>query len=286
MVDLLLESPPTSPNLQLPVDALPASVQHDVRQRRLALVVEYQGTRYHGFQLQRDHPTIQGELEQALYSLTGQVTRIRGASRTDSGAHARAQVVDFDTVSSLPPEVFLLGLNSYLPPDIKVRGSYETSHDFHSRKSAHTRKYRYTLWNSRTPSPLMREFSHWVRDPLNVASMNEAACALKGLHDFAPLSGVLPPGRSTVRNVRRWELWREGEFVFMEAEADGFLPHQIRRAGGVLVEVGLGRLEPSVVQSILSGQSAIPAGCAVLPAKGLCLMSIEYDDFPPESEGI
>ena len=115
--------------------------------------------------------------------------------------------------------------------------------------------------------------------------MNEAACALKGLHDFAPLSGVLPPGRSTVRNVRRWQLQREGEFVFMDAEADGFLPHQIRRAGGVLVEVGLGRLKPSVVQSILSSESAVPAWCAVLPAKGLCLMSIEYDDFPPESEG-
>ena len=285
MVDLLSEPPSTSLSQRLPVEHSLATVQHDVGQRRLALVIEYQGTHYHGFQLQRDHPTIQGEMEQALYSLTGQVTRIRGASRTDSGAHARAQVVDFPTVSSLSSEVFLRGLNSYLPPDIKVRGSYEIGQDFHSRKSALTRKYRYTLWNSPTPSPLMREFSHWVRDTLNVASMNEAACFLEGLHDFAPLSGVLPPGRSTIRNVRRWELWREGEFVFMEAEADGFLPHQIRRAGGVLVEVGLGRLEPNVVQSILSGQSAVPAWCAMLPAKGLCLMSIEYDDFPPESEG-
>ena len=285
MVALLLDPPPASSGTHLPAEDPLANMQCDVRQRRLALVIEYQGTHYHGFQLQRDHPTIQGELEQALYSLTGQVTRIRAASRTDSGTHARAQVVDFLTSSSLPSEIFLRGLNSYLPPDIKVRGSYETSHDFHSRKSALTRKYRYTLWNSPTSSPLMREFSHWVRDSLNVASMNEAACALKGLHDFAPLSGVLPPGRSTVRNVRRWQLQREGEFVFMEAEADGFLPHQIRRAGGVLVEVGLGRLKPSVVQSILSGASAVPAWCAVLPAKGLCLMSIEYDDFPPESEG-
>ena len=285
MVDLLVELPPTSANRPSVNDDRLDKGRGPVAERRLALVVEYQGTHYHGFQLQDGHPTIQGELEQALHRLTEQPVRIRGASRTDSGAHARAQVIDFVTSAPLATDVFLRGLNYYLPPDIKVRGSYDTGPDFHSRKSASGRRYRYTFLNSPTPSPMMREFSHWVRDPLDLSAMNEAACGLVGVHDFAPLAGALPPGRNTIREVRRWELWRDGELVFMEAEANGFLPHQIRRAGAVLLEVGLKRLEPNALQGILSGETQVPAWCAVLPAKGLCLMSVEYNDFPPESKG-
>ena len=285
MADLLLESPLSPADRTFQKDHPASEGRQPVEQRRLALVVEYQGTHYLGFQLQQGYPTIQGELEDALQRLTGQAVRIRGASRTDSGAHARAQVVDFLTMTPLSSEVFLRGLNSYLPPDIKVRGSYETDYDFHSRKSALTRRYRYTFLNSPTPSPLMREFSHWVRDPLDVDAMNDAAHALHGLHDFSCLAGTLPPDRTTVRDVRRWELWRDGDLVIMEAQANGFLPHQIRRAGAVLLEVGLGRMEPSVLDTILTGETVVPAWCAVLPAKGLCLMSVEYNDFPPESKG-
>ena len=285
MVDLLLDSRPALADQPSLEDSQLSEGRRSIEQRRLALVVEYQGTNYHGFQLQHNHPTIQGELEQALYRLTGEEVRIRGASRTDSGAHARGQVIDFLTTASLSAEVFLRGLNYYLPPDIKVRESYDTDHDFHSRKSALSRRYRYTFLNSPTPSPLMREFSHWVRDPLDVALMNEAARALHGPHDFAPLAGALPDGRTTVRNVRRWELWRDGDLVLMEAEANGFLPYQIRRTGSVLQEIGLGRLEPQALKSILANEIGVPAWCAVLPAKGLCLMSVEYNDFPPESKG-
>lgn len=285
MADLLLESPLAPSNLTSTEAHRSAEGHRPVGLRRLALVIEYQGTRYHGFQLQPSHPTIQAELEQALYRLTGQSMRIRGASRTDSGAHAAAQVVDFLTEAPLSSDVFLRGLNSYLPADIKVRGSYEVGHDFHSRRSALSRRYRYTFLNRPTPSPLVREFSQWVRDPLNVTPMNDAARHLIGLHDFAPVAGVLPSGQSTIRNVLRWELWRDGELVLMEAQANGFLPHQIRRVGALLLEVGLGRLEPDAVQNVLSGQTTMPAWCAALPARGLCLMSVEYNDFPPESKG-
>ena len=285
MVDLLLDSRPALADQPSLEDSQLSEGRRSIQQRRLALVVEYQGTNYHGFQLQHNHPTIQGELEQALYRLTGEEVRIRGASRTDSGAHARGQVIDFLTTASLSAEVFLRGLNYYLPPDIKVRGSYDADHDFHARKSALSRRYRYTFLNSPTPSPLMREFFQWVRDPLDVPLMNEAACALQGLHDFAPLAGALADGRTTVRDVLRWELWRDGDLVFMEAEANGFLPYQIRRTGSVLQEIGLGRLEPQALKSILANEIGVPAWCAVLPAKGLCLMSVEYNDFPPESKG-
>ena len=285
MVDLLLQPPPQLANQPSIDDRRSVAQRRLVEERRLALVVEYQGTNYHGFQLQDDQPTIQGQLEQALHRLTGQSVRIRGASRTDSGAHAKAQVVDFLTPALLSKDVFMRGLNFYLPPDIKVRASYDIDLDFHSRNSASSRTYRYTLLNNPAPSPLMREFSHWVRDSLDVPIMNEAATALHGVHDFAPLAGALPPSRSAVREVKRWELWREGDLVLMEATANGFLPHQIRRAGAVLLAVGLGRLAPRVLQDILACDTTIPAWCAALPAKGLCLISVDYNDFPPESKG-
>ena len=285
MVDLLLDPPPVSADRPSSEERSSSEEVRSVEQRRLALVVEYQGTHYHGFQLQDDHPTVQGELEQALHRLTGQQVRIRGASRTDSGAHARAQVVDFIAPVPLATDVFLRGLNFYLPPDIKVRGSYEADLDFHSRKSATARTYRYTILNTPTPSPLMREFSHWVRDPLNVDAMNEAASVLHGVHDFAPLAGTVSPDRTTVRDMRLWRIWRDGDHVLMETTANGFLPHQIRRTGAVLLEIGLGRLEPETLQGIIAGETIVPAWCAVLPAKGLCLMSVEYNDFPLESKG-
>ena len=282
MVDLLLEHSATSASQAQLETYSPTEEPSAIKLRRLALVVEYQGTNYCGFQLQVGHPTIQGELEQALQRLTGQFTRIRGASRTDSGAHARAQVVDFLTNVPFSSEVFLRGLNSYLPSGIKVRGSYETDQNFHSRKSAISRRYRYTFLNSPTPSPLVREFSHWVRDPLDIFAMNEAARALHGVHDFTQLAGALPTDQSAIRHVLRWELWGDGDMVFMDTEANGFLPHQIRRTGAILLAIGLGRLEPQALQSILMGEAPVPAWCAVLPAKGLCLMAVEYNDFPPE----
>ena len=279
MVELLLEPSPASVG-QARLETYPPSAR---KLRRLALVVEYQGTNYCGFQLQLGHPTIQGELEQALQRLTGRFIRIRGASRTDSGAHARAQVVDFLTDVPLSSEVFLRGLNSYLPPDIKVQGSYETDQNFHSQKSAISRRYRYTFLNSPTPSPLVREFSHWVRDPLNIFAMNKAARALHGVHDFTQLAGAHPTDKSSIRHVLRWELCADGNMVFMDAEANGFLPHQIRRTGAILLAIGLGRLEPQALESLLVGEAPVPAWCSVLPAKGLCLMAVEYNDFPPEN---
>jgi tRNA pseudouridine38-40 synthase len=120
---------------------------------------------------------------------------------------------------------------------------------------------------------------------LDVDAMNEAASVLHGVHDFAPLAGTVSPDRTTVRDMRLWRIWRDGDHVLMETTANGFLPHQIRRTGAVLLEIGLGRLEPETLQGILAGETAVPAWCAVLPAKGLCLMSVEYNDFPLESKG-
>jgi tRNA pseudouridine38-40 synthase len=123
---------------------------------KLALLIEYEGTRYHGFQIQPKVATIQGEIEKALQRLTGEQTHIVGASRTDAGVHAKGQVVAFNTSSTLPLQAFINGLNSYLPQDIAVKSCLEVDDDFHPRRQAMSREYRYTILNSPSPSPLYR----------------------------------------------------------------------------------------------------------------------------------
>jgi tRNA pseudouridine38-40 synthase len=247
--------------------------------RRLALLVEYEGTRFMGFQLQTGQPTIQGELEQALERLTGRRVRVRGASRTDSGAHALGQMVDFLTDSPLPLATFPKGLNFYLPADIRVETAYEVAPEFHSRRSASGRNYRYQILNRRWPSPLLRRTHHWVREPLDEARMHRAAQWLVGRHDFRPLAPGLPAQRSAVREVRRWSVQRQGDAISVECEANGFLPHQIRRANGLLIEVGKGRRPEGILGDVLAGAAPRSLQWPSAPACGLCLMAVDYPNF-------
>lgn len=243
------------------------------------MIVEYDGTRYNGFQLQATEPTIQGEIEKALARFTGQPTRIRGASRTDSGAHALGQVVDFVTCAEYPVEIFHQALNYYLPADIKIQNAYEMVPEFHCRKEASSRTYRYLIVNRPVPSPLQRYDHHWVRESLNVDSMAAGALVLVGRHDFRSLAAGYPADRSAVRTVSRWEVWREGESVIIECEANGFLRHQIRRANGLLVGVGKGHWTEEMVGNALEGRLPKRFGWPSLPAQGLCLVEVKYPNF-------
>ncbi len=247
-------------------------------ERRLALVVEYDGTCYQGFQLQHQRPTIQGEIEQALKRFTQVDIRIRGASRTDSGAHAQGQVVDFATAAEHPPDQFLRGLNFYLPADIGIKEAYEVDAEFHSRRSALTRIYRYQILNQSQPSPIRRNTHHWLRGALDAAGMAGAAKGLVGEHDFRPLAASHPKGKSAVRRVSRWDVWRDGDTVIIECEANGFLRHQIRRANALLVGVGTGKWTERIITDSL--EAGLPQNWAfpILPARGLCLMKVTYPD--------
>lgn len=254
-------------------------------ERRIALVLEYDGTAYKGFQWQANGPSIQGEVERAIRSLTGESLRIRGASRTDVGAHAKGQVVDFLTRARFTTKTFLKALNWHLPPDIRVTSVRDTCPEFNSRKDAVSREYRYTIFNAQWPPAILRAFSHWVPVPLDVAEMRAAAEYLPGVHDFSVIVASLPPGRSGVRRVDRWDVWREGDLVLVECEANGFLPHQIRRTNGLLVEVGLGRMSRERVKAIVEGTVTYLQNCPSIPAKGLCLMRVNYLDFDDKIEG-
>lgn len=244
--------------------------------RRLALVVEYDGTNYKGFQLQSSHPTIQGEIESALTKFTGERIRARGASRTDSGAHARGQVVDFLTDSGHPVESFPKALNYYLPQDIKVQSAIQVSLDFNSRRSATSRIYRYNILVAPWPSPLRRTTHYWVRQELLVAAMDQAAQRLVGVHDFRALVPGHPMDKSAVRIVHRWDVWREADTVIIECEANGFLRHQIRKANSILVQVGLGNYPESVVSECFKEEPANGVKAPILPAHGLCLMQVKF----------
>ena len=259
-------------------------IESQTGKRRLALVVEYEGTEYAGFQLQAQEPTIQGELERAIFRLTGENTRVRGASRTDSGAHALGQVVDFETGSRHPPETFVRALNYYLPPDIRVLYAAQVDRNFNSRRDAESRTYRYRILNRPRLSALSRRHSHWVSEPLNLEYMNLAAQDLVGVHDFRPFAPAHPADKSAVRRVDQWTVAAgpdDKDTIIITCEASGFMQHQIRRTNAALVAIGKGKLPPGAIREILSGREdkatrismdAIPT----LPAKGLYLVEVKY----------
>jgi len=245
--------------------------------RRIALVVEYDGTNYQGFQLQAHGDTIQGDLEKAIERFTGEHSRIRGASRTDSGAHAKGQVVDFLTNAPYKINTFVDALNDSLPPQVKAVRAYNVPLTFNSRRDASSRIYRYTVLNSPHPSPLLRNFTYLVRKPLQIEAMREGAQSFIGNHDFSQFTVKLPLEKRRERHVTRWDVWYEDPLLFIEVEANSFLPHQIRKCNSLLVEVGLGKCTSAKISQVLNDPAPqtiyhIP----LLPAKGLCLMKVCY----------
>ena len=243
---------------------------------KIALIVEYDGTCYHGFQLQANAPTIQGEIEESLLKLTGQKSRINGASRTDAGVHAKGQVASVRTRSSLPLQTFVKGLNYYLPEDIAVKEAFRISDSFDVRRRAIGREYTYHIVNSSTRSPLRRGSAHLVSDNLDIEAMNQACQALIGKHNFASFATCLKDKtKSTVRNMHKVEVSRDGELVTLNMVANAFLPHQVRNTVGALIRVGQGKMTVDDFNAMFLAQSPGLAG-PTAPACGLYLMKINY----------
>jgi len=243
---------------------------------KIVLIMEYDGTRYHGFQLQADRPTIQGEIEKALGKLTGERRRIIAASRTDAGVHAEGQVVSFRTVSPLSLPTFVKGLNYYLPEDIAVKAAYRVDDSFNVRRDALSREYSYYVLNSLTRSPMRRRFSYLVSGRLDIEAMNEVCQIFIGEHDFASFATRIEKKiKSTVRNVYRAQIKRNGGLTVFNIVANSFLPHQVRNTVGLLIRVGLGRIGGGEVLSIMEAKKPGLAG-PTAPACGLCLMGVNY----------
>jgi len=259
-----------------PPQTKPATPTSRATATRIALVVEYDGTGYHGSQLQSGLPTIQGEVEEALRKLTGEKLRVKAASRTDAGTHAEGQVFSFSTRSSLPLKTFITGLNYYLPDDIAVKAAFRMNDSLNVRSSALSREYKYCILNSPTRSPLRQEFTYRVKEPLDTEAMNQACQALIGEHDFAAFTtGAEARKKHTVRKVLRAEVTRDGDMVIFSMEASSFLPHQVRNTVGALIQVGLGKMTVAEFHQLVAAGTTRRAG-PTAPARGLLLTRINY----------
>lgn len=243
---------------------------------RFALLVEYNGGKYHGFQYQKNVASIQGTIEEAIFNLTGEPTRIKGAGRTDTGAHAMGQVVAFDTNVAYSPQEFTRALNSYLPQDIVIKETAKTNIFFDPRRDAIKRWYKFKILNNPVRSPLFGDYTYNFKGDLDIESMRIAGNMLEGTRDFAPFSGALSKeSMSTIRNMFEVTVHKESDLVEFDFVANAFLPQQVRRMAGTLIDVGSGKLMLEEFYK-LANSNTLGAYNKVLDAKALYLMSVEY----------
>ena len=248
---------------------------------RLAMVVEYDGTNFCGFQSQVNVPTIQQEIEKAITRLTGERLRIKGAGRTDSGVHAQGQVIAFNTEATYTLKVFNKALNHYLSNQIAVKEVYQVASNFDPRRMALSRHYRYTMFCGDHRSPLLSRTSHHIQAILDLNGMIVGAKKILGRHNFARFAGPTHKmGTSTVREIYRVDVRKNNDSIELNVEGNSFLPQQVRRIAGALVDIGNGKLDQIELKKMIDAK----AGSAIartLPPSGLCLISVKYKNFPP-----
>jgi tRNA pseudouridine38-40 synthase len=242
------------------------------------LVLAYDGTRYVGWQVQPNGPSVQAEVERALSTLHGGPRRATAAGRTDAGVHAAGQVVSFPEERPLPLRAYVQGMNALLPEDVAVREATLEPDGFDARRSARGKRYRYRIENGATRDPLTRRISWQVFRPLDVAAMRQAAAPLVGRHDFAAFQAADCEAHHAVRDVRRLEVAGDpGGRVEVVVEATAFVKHMVRNLVGTLVEVGLGRRAPGSIDGLLASRDRRRAG-PTAPAQGLCLEAVFYGE--------
>lgn len=254
--------------------------------RQIKLTLQYDGTAYSGWQIQKREITVQGLVEDAVFSVTGERLRVTGASRTDAGVHALCQVASFRTRSNLMPDVFLRALNANLPPDIRIINAEEQPEDFHPRYSAKNKTYSYLISFTGAYSLFLRRYSWQVPFQINCDAMREAAGLLTGKHDFSSFRASGCSAKHPVREITGIEIQRAASTSFLSLEfetpvirisiqANAFLRHMVRNIVGTLLDTGRGKTPPDKIMDILEAKERIFAG-RTAPACGLFLEKIEY----------
>ncbi len=244
--------------------------------RKIKLTIEYDGTNYHGWQVQKNAKTVQEVIQKAISKLLGEEAGVTGCSRTDVGVHAYGQVAHFLTDSQIPGDKFSYAINNLLPADIVIKQSEEVTDEFHARYSTKGKKYRYQIYNSPHPSAIMRNRSCHIRPELNITDMQKAAEYFIGEHDFAAFQATGGQVRSTVREIYSMEVSRkEDNMIYIEVSGNGFLYNMVRIIAGTLIYVGMGKLKESEIPGIIAGLDRTKAG-KTAPAQGLYLMEIFY----------
>jgi len=240
------------------------------------IVIEYDGTHYHGWQRQKNDRTIQQEIENALTTMTGSRIPLNGSGRTDAGVHALGQVANFLCETDLSAAVFQKGLNSILPDDIVIRDCRRIDESFHARYDAKSKIYRYQILSGRVPPAIGRQYVWFIRRRLDTAAMRSAASHLVGTHDFKSFEGTGSPRSHTTRAIMTadWNEPKDDSLIF-QIEADGFLRYMVRNIVGTLVDIGLGKITPAKISDILASKNRRNAS-ATAPAHGLFLMEVKY----------
>ena len=243
---------------------------------RFKLLIEYAGTRYSGWQIQKNARTIQGEIDRAVRQLSGQKDfELYGSGRTDAGVHALAQVAHLELYTTLTPDLLRRQINDELPADIHIREVATAPHRFHARHDAIARSYLYQI--SRRRTAFAKPFVWWVREPLNLQRMREAAAAFRGLKDFASFTDDDPADKSTRVLIENLEIAEAGALILVRIQGSHFLWKMVRRIVGVLAAVGRGELQPADAAGFLDDRSgAATAATLTAPAAGLFLEGVYY----------
>lgn len=246
--------------------------------KNIKLVMEYDGTGFAGFQIQPSGRTVQGVLQEALKRLTGEPVKLIGAGRTDAGVHARGQVANFQTESSIPGERFAPALNGgrCMPGDLRILESSEAPPEFHARYSATRKTYEYLVYRKTEGAVMHRDHALILTEALDLDAMREAAAYLMGTHRFKSFCASGSGVKRLVRTVKELAVEERGEWLKFTVTADGFLYHMVRNIVGTLLLVGEGKISPEDVKTILESEDRRRAG-PTAPAQGLYLVRVEYN---------
>lgn len=243
--------------------------------RNLLITISYDGSAYHGWQVQKNAVTVQQVFQRAVEKLFCEKTGIKGCSRTDSGVHANMYCVSLKTQKNIPCKNVITGLNTYLPKDIAVTDCREVDHDFHARYSVKSKEYVYRIYNSQIRNPFLKNYALHYRYPIDADYLNNEAQAFLGSHDFSGFCSAKSDVEDTVRNVYSFSVKRMGDEVVFAVEADGFLYNMVRIMVGTLLFVNEGKIKQGELAKVIESKDRKKAG-KTAPAHGLYLNKVKY----------
>jgi len=252
---------------------------------RYALCIEYQGTHYRGWQIQKDVVSIQETLEKALSVVANEPVHVICAGRTDACVNATYQIVHFETYAKRTERAWIMGTNTNLPDDIAVKWAMPVPDSFHARFSAQQRRYRYVILSAPVKPALMAKGVTWTFKELDLDRMNEAAAYLVGEHNFNSYRAVNCQAKSPIREVRELNVYKSGQLIVIDVAANAFLHHMVRNIAGVLMEIGCGEADPVWAKEVLEAQDRRQGGVTA-PPYGLYFVDVHYpEEFSlPKSE--
>ncbi|MDE6412665.1 MAG: tRNA pseudouridine(38-40) synthase TruA [Eubacterium sp.] len=243
--------------------------------RNLLVEISYDGSNYHGWQVQKNALTVQEVFQNAVEKVFCERIDIKGCSRTDSGVHANSYFVNFKTDKSIPTDKVVMALNTYLPKDVAVLSCKEVSEDFHARYSVQSKEYVYKLYNGKIRNPFYNNYAFHYRYPINVDYLNEQAKAFIGTYDFSGFCSSNSDVEDTVRTVKNFEVSRDGDMVYFTVEADGFLYNMVRIMVGTLIFINEGKIKANELKEVIESKNRKRAG-KTAPPQGLYLNRVNY----------